>query len=111
LIACSRPQARNEDQPSPCPFTPVLVLQADATRALILEHGDDSARSVSLQEFGGRYCGRIIRIAPPSETVLDPDSEAPCSPRGRFGFSWFAPELFKHKRLWREVLWFLWRSS
>jgi ATP-binding cassette, subfamily B, bacterial HlyB/CyaB len=83
---------------------PALVLQADALNILVMEPTDASPRTIPLYEFGTRYLGHIIRIAPKADSSTDLDSEIQAREARKFGFRWFIPELLKHKRLWQEVL-------
>ncbi len=55
-----------------------------------------------LADFGARYSGQAIVLAPRPEAVNVPDS--PATRSAGFGFRWFAPELLKHRKVWRDVL-------
>ncbi|UOD30687.1 hypothetical protein INH39_02775 [Massilia violaceinigra] len=81
-----------------------LVLQAGRDSVLVVEPDDSAPRTISLAEFGERFLGKIIRVTPESADASDPDSEELARQSRRFGFSWFVPELLKHKKLWQEVL-------
>lgn len=83
---------------------PALILQADAVNVLLVEAGDATPGTVSLSDFNQRYLGHITRITPKSDPAADPDSEEDARQSRKFGFSWFVPELLKHKKLWQEVL-------
>lgn len=83
---------------------PALVLQADASNILVLEPGDVAPNTFPLSAFASRYLGNVARIVPKADPGADPDSEAQARSSRRFGFSWFVPELLKHKKLWHEVL-------
>ena len=54
-------------------------------------------------EFEARYSGQALLLQPKVEAVADPD-QAP-SGKPAFGFRWFVPELLKHRKVWRDVLW------
>lgn len=84
--------------------SPALILQADAGNVLLVESGDPSPVTISLADLAPRYQGQIARIAPQVDAVADPDSEEQARQARKFGFSWFVPELLKHKKLWQEVL-------
>ncbi len=81
-----------------------LVLQAGRDSVLVVEPDDSAPRTIPLAEFGERFLGKIIRVTPESADASDPDSEELARQSRRFGFSWFVPELLKHKKLWQEVL-------
>jgi subfamily B ATP-binding cassette protein HlyB/CyaB len=79
-----------------------LVVKADDERIVMFE--PDAANGVTLTaaEFKLRYAGELILLSPQARPLTDADAAA-----GRkefFGFSWFIPELLKHKRIWRDVL-------
>ena len=83
---------------------PALILQADPVNVLIVEPGDANPRMLAMAEFEQCYLGHVVRIVPRTDPVSDPDSDAQYREARRFGFSWFVPELLKHKKLWQEVL-------
>ncbi|WP_411886342.1 ABC transporter transmembrane domain-containing protein, partial [Polaromonas sp. YR568] len=83
---------------------PALILQADASNVLLVEAGDATPRTLPLAEFSLRYSGHVTRVTPQADPAVDPDSEAQARESRKFGFSWFVPELLKHKKLWQEVL-------
>jgi subfamily B ATP-binding cassette protein HlyB/CyaB len=85
-------------------ISPCLILQADGANILVIEAGDRSPRTITLTEFSVRYRGQVTRITPQADPTTDPDSEAQERQARKFGFSWFIPELLKHKKLWQEVL-------
>jgi subfamily B ATP-binding cassette protein HlyB/CyaB len=85
-------------------IAPSLILQADGVNILVFEPGDTSPRIIALAEFTTRYSGHVTRVTPKAEEASDPDSDAQARQQRKFGFSWFVPELLKHKRLWQEVL-------
>jgi ATP-binding cassette, subfamily B, bacterial HlyB/CyaB len=82
--------------------TPALIMQADDQHILLVEQSDAAPRTIPLSQFNERYTGSIMLITPQAEGADDPD-HAPRTQR-RFGFSWFVPELLKHRRLWSEII-------
>lgn len=84
--------------------TLALVLQADGANLLIVEHNDTTPRTISLAEFQQRYLGHSASITPKTDPAADPDSDQAARDQRKFGFSWFVPELLKHKKLWQEIL-------
>ncbi len=83
---------------------PTLVLQADSESILCIKPGDNAPEKLALTQFQQHYIGHITRVTPQAETATDPDSEAEARQLRKFGFSWFIPELLKHKKLWQEIL-------
>ena len=93
--------AGESDQPD---ITPALILQADTSNVLVAEADNTAPRTISLSGFNQRYSGHITRITPQVDAATDADSAAQARQARKFGFSWFIPELLKHKKLWQEVL-------
>ncbi|MGH8857418.1 MAG: peptidase domain-containing ABC transporter [Polaromonas sp.] len=65
--------------------------------------GSTEPGSQPLAEFEARYSGQILLLQPQLEAVSDPDQ--PQAGSASFGFRWFVPELLKHRKVWRDVLW------
>ncbi|CAN5447264.1 type I secretion system permease/ATPase [soil metagenome] len=84
--------------------SPALILQADRNNLLLIEPGDTVPITVTLLSFTQRYLGHVTRITPATDSAADPDSDMQARQSRRFGFSWFIPELLKHKKLWQEIL-------
>ena len=96
--------AKFTDESSKPNAAPALILQADAINVLVIEPDDATPSTIALAELSLRYRGHITRIAPKAVPGADPDSEEEARQSRKFGFSWFVPELLKHKKLWQEVL-------
>ncbi|WP_310450781.1 peptidase domain-containing ABC transporter [Sulfuritalea sp.] len=79
----------------------VLFLRCDNDRITWLEPGTQEPRELPLAEFAARYRGEVLQFAPKEEPVADPDGG---DKKPAFGFSWFLPELAKHRSIWRDVL-------
>lgn len=88
----------------PPELVPAMLLQVDAANVLSVEADDAAPRTLSLAEFNQRFSGHITRVTLQADLANDPDSEAQVRQARKFGFSWFVPELLKHKKLWQEVL-------
>jgi len=79
-----------------------LVIKADAERVVLLEPGAASGATFSTVDFNQRYAGELILFASHPEPLADVDAAS--GRKEAFGFSWFIPELLKHKKIWRDVL-------
>ena len=88
------------DQESP--HILAMVVEADAERVVMFEPGTASGGTLSAKDFDLRYAGELIIFAQQSEPPADMDAVA--GRQEAFGFSWFIPELLKHKNIWRDVL-------
>ena len=83
---------------------PILILQAEGEHILCVTQDDVSPKTITLKEFSKRYTGHITRISPKIDEGNDEDSAALALQSRRFDFSWFIPELMRHKKLWQEIL-------
>ncbi len=81
----------------------VLLLKAgdDADRILYLVPGEQQPRDEDLATFSTSYAGAVLQIARKEAPAAEQDGT---EKKREFGFSWFIPELKKHKRIWRDVL-------
>ena len=79
-----------------------LVVEADDERIVLFEPGAANGASLSTADFKQRYAGELILFAPQAKPPADVDAAA--GRKQAFGFSWFVPELLKHKHIWRDVL-------
>lgn len=80
-----------------------LVLISDVTpeQVTLFETNTNTPQKVTSKEFAARYLGGVFLMAKKPEEAKDPDA---VGAKKEFGFSWFVPELLKHKRVWRDVL-------
>jgi len=79
-----------------------LVVKADDEHVVMFEPGAAEGAKLSTVDFGKRYAGELILLDPQPAPLHDADSAT--AHDGAFGFSWFIPELLKHRRIWRDVL-------
>ena len=91
----------NQTEKKP-PHVFALVVEADAERIVIFEPGDASGATLSTEDFKLRYAGDLILFS--QQTKPPSDADAASEKKKSFGFSWFIPELLRHKSIWREVL-------
>jgi subfamily B ATP-binding cassette protein HlyB/CyaB len=89
---------RDETAPQP---SFALLLRCDKERIAYLEQGAQEPRELPLPDFAARYRGEVLQLARQEAPAAEQDGMQ--KPK-EFGFSWFVPELLKHKRLWRDVL-------
>ena len=83
---------------------PAIILQAGPDKAVVVKPGDAVPVSIPLVQLALGIQGGIIRLATQVSEGTDPDSAILAAQGRRFGFSWFIPELLKHKKLWQEIL-------
>lgn len=80
-----------------------LLVSASADAVTWIPACSNKPNTQSLAEFEARYSGQILLLQPQVEAVNDPDQ--PQQGSASFGFRWFVPELLKHRKVWRDVLW------
>jgi len=85
------------------PPRPALLVTADADRVLSFAAGQSAPAIHTRAEFAALYAGLGIFATRAAEKAAgDEPDQGPAA--NRFGFSWFVPELLKHRSIWRDVL-------
>ena len=79
-----------------------LVLECDAVRVLYLTEAATAPNAEALTEFGTQYAGLVLLCKPEPALPIEDDPATPA--QREFGFTWFVPELLRHKAIWRDVL-------
>jgi ATP-binding cassette, subfamily B, bacterial HlyB/CyaB len=79
-----------------------LVIKADGNRVLLFVQDRQNPFTQTLEEFESLYSGEAILFAPEPGAGLELEPEL--RRKRQFNFSWFVPELLKHKPIWRDVL-------
>ncbi|MDH5525617.1 MAG: hypothetical protein OEY01_16745, partial [Desulfobulbaceae bacterium] len=86
-------------------FHPVIILKAEGDKLLYFRSGSQNPESVTIKEAPVLFESELIIVGrefAPKEGEEDiPGFE---TEKKKFGFSWFIPELLKHKPIWRDVL-------
>lgn len=80
-----------------------LLVSADAQNISWIPAGSNEPRTQALIEFETQYSGKVLILQAQVEAASDPDQ--PQAGAKSFGFRWFVPELLKHRKVWRDVLW------
>ncbi len=80
---------------------PAILVKADRDRLLYFSAGSQAPTVLPLAETAQRFEPTLILVRHESAQAEDADGAAGPS---RFGFKWFATELLKHKRIWRDVI-------
>lgn len=80
----------------------VLIVKADERTVCFFEAIDPNLQTAGIEEFTDQFAGHVLQFVrqQPAATGHQGEEEK----ARRFGFSWFIPELLKHKGIWREVL-------
>jgi subfamily B ATP-binding cassette protein HlyB/CyaB len=106
LVMCATTSSENahEEVPVSVLNSLAMVLRATTEQIIVLDPTDTTPRAMTPAEFDALYRGVVLRVAPAVENAEDEDSAMASRANRQFGFSWFVPELRRHKRLWQEIL-------
>ncbi len=82
---------------------PVILARAESEQVLYFAPGSPEAQSAPLDAFGETFEPAVLPVRPGDrgEEHLERDTVPAAS---KFGFRWFAAELLRHRRIWRDVL-------
>lgn len=101
-LAVLQTEAAAGEDPSAVLCRPAIVMQANAEQIIYFEAGTNTPKSLPLADFAAQFTGRVFQLALAAPALTDPDGAQ--QSRSEFGFKWFLPEIFKHRRVWRDVL-------
>ncbi len=93
-VALNEPAARK--------VRPAIVVKVEQGNVTLFEVGSNTPKTLIRAEFAGCFIGTVFQLALETKGIKDPDGAL--KNQSTFGFSWFIPELMKHKRIWRDVL-------
>jgi subfamily B ATP-binding cassette protein HlyB/CyaB len=80
----------------------VLIVRAEGGSVAFIDPASPNPQSLGIEEFEARFAGRLVNFSRAEQPPTDADSRAETA--RSFGFSWFVPELLKHRAIWRDVL-------
>jgi len=79
-----------------------LVIRTEGGSIVFVDPSSPNPQSLTIEDFEARFAGRLVHFSRSEQPVADTDANA--EPAKAFGFSWFVPELLKHRNVWRDVL-------
>jgi subfamily B ATP-binding cassette protein HlyB/CyaB len=98
--------AVSPQSPSQTLLTPALIVQHGDDTLAWVKPGQSSPETVAFDAARAQAAPVLLLVAqaepPVSESVSR--AENPKTAKKPFGFSWFIPELLRHKTIWRDVL-------
>jgi subfamily B ATP-binding cassette protein HlyB/CyaB len=88
----------------PPAHTLLIILKIEGEKLLYFRIGSQAPETITTAEAGERLGSELILVG--KETATGDDEVIPGFPveKKPFGFSWFIPELLKHKKIWRDIL-------
>ncbi|MDP3167353.1 MAG: peptidase domain-containing ABC transporter [Hydrogenophaga sp.] len=87
---------------TPPVFTLGVVVAVSNDQVVWLPANSQAPLTTARAEFSQALSGQAVLLYPEDEAVRDPDAASSTGPS--FGFSWFVPELLRHRKVWHEVL-------
>ncbi len=87
---------------TPPTFTLGVVVAVSRDQVVWLPANSQAPLTTPRAEFSPTLSGQAVLLYPEDEAVRDHDAAS--SAGISFGFSWFVPELLKHRKVWHEVL-------
>ena len=95
-----------EDMPPATPLHAILIVKASAEQLLYFRSGRQTPETLPIAEVATRLAPDLVFVAKDATTGTGDDDPIAgfTTEKKAFGFSWFIPELKKHKRIWRDVL-------
>ena len=84
-----------------------LLVQATASEVTWIAANTQDPITELWADFAPRYSGQVVTLQQQAQAPQDPDQDGPrgTAAPAAFGFRWFVPELLKHRKVWRDVLW------
>jgi subfamily B ATP-binding cassette protein HlyB/CyaB len=84
--------------------TPVIILKVEGEKFLFFRPGSQAPETLAIAGAPERLDPELILVAKESATGNDEAITGFPAEKKQFGFSWFIPELLKHKNIWRDIL-------
>jgi subfamily B ATP-binding cassette protein HlyB/CyaB len=108
------PSEESRPRSASVPLAPALVVAHDVPNLAWVRPGQARPETLTIK-IARAQCAPVILVvtdAEPKEPGVELDEPAaagdhkvgPSSVQKPFGFSWFAPELLRHKAIWRDIL-------
>ncbi|MBS1191798.1 MAG: transporter related [Rhodocyclaceae bacterium] len=89
---------------APAGPTPLLIVKTDGYKLLYFRAGSQTPETLAVEAAPETFAPELILVARESATGQDEAIPGFETEKKDFGFSWFIPELLKHRTLWRDVL-------
>jgi ATP-binding cassette, subfamily B, bacterial HlyB/CyaB len=102
LVVLDGTSASPQEKIKTIEFRPAIIVQMKDNQVTLFEAGSNTPTTMSGAEFATRFAGTAFQLALETKGIKDPDGAMVNNTT--FGFRWFAVELMKHKRIWRDVL-------
>lgn len=99
MLPCLAFEARDEA----CEISPVIIVNGEGDKFLYHAPGQEGLQACPHSELAQRFGPSFYFIQTIPEVPQDQDGRAALAEKP-FGFSWFIPELLRHRSAWRDIL-------
>ena len=111
-LASVPPEAGADHEPSPetspePPYALRLIVKVAGDQVIYFRPGSQTPETITLTDAAAQWAPELLLVAKESAAGgKEENADIPGFEQEKkaFGFSWFVPELLKHKPLWRDVL-------
>jgi subfamily B ATP-binding cassette protein HlyB/CyaB len=83
-------------------LTIAIIAKCDSDQAVVFKSSSRDPVTLPLARFGEAFVPVLVLLR--RDLAAPPDPDAARARPAAFGFGWFVPELLRHKRIWRDVL-------
>lgn len=106
FIDSDNPQTSLDPVPGEAHLTPVLIVKTDGQKIVYFPAGSREPSTITVDEALAQFAPNLILVAKDPAASKNGEAEIAGFPpeKKEFGFSWFIPELLKHKHIWRDIL-------
>jgi subfamily B ATP-binding cassette protein HlyB/CyaB len=84
------------------PYRLAIVTSCDSHNVSYYEMGRRKPITLTLEKFSSQFANQVVLCVPAEAEPKGPDVSE--ESQRKFGFSWFVPELLRHRAVWRDVL-------
>jgi ATP-binding cassette, subfamily B, bacterial HlyB/CyaB len=102
LVALKPASEGGEPSAEVAPTRLGLITNVTDGQVVFFAAGSNTPQNHALENLSPLLHGPAWLAAPEVEAANDPDAQG--SAQRKFGFSWFVPELLRHRKVWRDVL-------
>jgi subfamily B ATP-binding cassette protein HlyB/CyaB len=98
------PETSPPSAPDPPAHTLLIILKIEGEQLLYFRIGSQAPETITTAEAAERLDSQLILVGKESATGDEEFITGFSVEKKAFDFSWFIPELLKHKKIWRDIL-------
>lgn len=93
-----------EAPPSVATVRPALILKHTEQTLAWVRPGDAAPQPLAVEAARAQCMPVVLLVAEADPPIAEPGDPDATPERKPFGFSWFVPELLRHRAIWRDIL-------